>query len=94
MDDATGDWAPGLQKAKTYEQILLDIILGVLPPGGLIDERKLAARYDVGLAGVRERAEPGETLRYRCDRQHAIRVVGDEPVHATMVCFMKAALME
>jgi DNA-binding GntR family transcriptional regulator len=52
--DATGDWAPGLQKAKTYEQILLDIILGVLPPGGLIDERKLAARYDVGLAGVRE----------------------------------------
>ncbi len=48
------DWAPGLQKAKTYEQLLLDIILGGLPPGAPIDERKLAARYGVGLAGVRE----------------------------------------
>jgi len=54
MDHDAGDWAPGLQKAKTYEQILLDVILGVLPPGGLIDERKLALRYEVGLAGVRE----------------------------------------
>jgi DNA-binding GntR family transcriptional regulator len=52
--DPIGDWAPGLQKAKTYEQLLLDIILGLLPPGGLIDERKLAARYGVGLAGVRD----------------------------------------
>ena len=52
--DPIGDWAPGLQKAKTYEQLLLDIILGLLPPGGLIDERKLAVRYGVGLAGVRE----------------------------------------
>jgi DNA-binding GntR family transcriptional regulator len=52
--DPIGDWAPGLQKAKTYEQILLDIILGLLPPGGLIDERKLSVRYEVGLAGVRE----------------------------------------
>jgi DNA-binding GntR family transcriptional regulator len=48
------DWAPDLQKAKTYEQLLLDIILGVLPPGALIDERKLAAGYGVGLAGVRD----------------------------------------
>lgn len=52
--DPIGDWSPGLQKAKTYEQLLLDIILGLLPPGGLIDERKLAVRYGVGLAGVRE----------------------------------------
>ena len=52
--DPIGDWAPGLQKAKTYEQLLLDIILGLLPPGSLIDERKLAVRYGVGLAGVRE----------------------------------------
>lgn len=52
--DPIGDWAPGLQKAKTYEQLLLDIILGELPPGGLIDERKLSLRYGVGLAGVRE----------------------------------------
>ena len=48
------DWDPGLQKAKTYEQMLLDIIQGVLAPGAPVDERKLAARYDVGLAGVRE----------------------------------------
>jgi DNA-binding GntR family transcriptional regulator len=52
--DALGDWAPELQKSKTYEQILLDIILGVLPPGTPVDERKLAARYRVGLAGVRD----------------------------------------
>ena len=52
--DQDGDWAPGLQKAKTYEQLLLDIILGVLPPGAPVDERKLAARYEVGLAGVRD----------------------------------------
>ncbi|WP_448952711.1 helix-turn-helix domain-containing protein [Labrys neptuniae] len=54
----------------------------------------LAGIVEVDVAGVRERAEPGETLRYRCDRPHAIRVIGDRPAHATMVCFMKAALME
>ena len=37
---------------------------------------------------------PGETLRYRCDRAHLIRVVGRTPVHATMVCILKAAVME
>lgn len=54
LDDPTGDWSPELLKAKAYEQILLDVILGALPPGALIDERKLAARYQVGLAGVRD----------------------------------------
>ena len=53
-NDPLGDWAPALQKAKTYEQLLLDIIQGVLAPGVPVDERKLAARYGVGLAGVRE----------------------------------------
>jgi DNA-binding GntR family transcriptional regulator len=48
------DWDPGLQKAKTYEQMLLDIILGELAPGAPVDERMLAQRYGVGLAGVRE----------------------------------------
>ncbi len=51
--DPFGDWAPELQKAKTYEQLLLDIILGTLPANALIDERKLATRYGVGLTGVR-----------------------------------------
>jgi DNA-binding GntR family transcriptional regulator len=52
--ETSGDWSPELLKAKAYEQILLDIILGALPPGSLIDERKLATRYGVGLAGVRD----------------------------------------
>jgi XRE family transcriptional regulator, regulator of sulfur utilization len=54
----------------------------------------LAGEVEVDIGGVVERAVPGETLRYRCDRHHAIRVVGNKPAHATMVCFMKAALME
>ncbi len=49
-----GDWAPGLQKARIYEQILLDIILGVLPPMRVLDEKALAQRYAAGIAGVRE----------------------------------------
>ncbi len=47
-------WAPELQKAKVYEQILLDVILGELPPGGRLDEQELARRYGAGLAGVRD----------------------------------------
>jgi DNA-binding GntR family transcriptional regulator len=48
------DWDPTLQKSKAYEQLLLDIILGVLPPGQPVDEKALAARYSMGLAGVRD----------------------------------------
>jgi DNA-binding GntR family transcriptional regulator len=47
-------WAPELQKAKVYEQILLDVILGELPPGSRLDEQDLVRRYDAGLAGVRD----------------------------------------
>jgi DNA-binding GntR family transcriptional regulator len=49
-----GDWAPGLQKARVYEQILLDIILGELPPMHVLDEKALAVRYAAGIAGVRD----------------------------------------
>jgi DNA-binding GntR family transcriptional regulator len=49
-----GDWAPGLLKARVYEQLLLDIILGELKPMSVLDERLLATRYAAGLAGVRE----------------------------------------
>jgi len=49
-----GDWAPGLQKARAYEQILLDIILGELPPMQVLDEKALAGRYAAGIAGVRD----------------------------------------
>ncbi|PTS90366.1 MULTISPECIES: GntR family transcriptional regulator [unclassified Caulobacter] len=48
------DWSPDLQKAKVYERILLDLILGELAPGARLDEQSLAARYDAGLAGVRD----------------------------------------
>jgi hypothetical protein len=33
-------------------------------------------------------------LRYRCDRPHVIRNLGAAPAHATMVCILKAAVME
>jgi DNA-binding GntR family transcriptional regulator len=49
-----GDWSEGLQKARLYEQILLDIILGDLAPMSVLEERALAARYAGGVAGVRE----------------------------------------
>jgi DNA-binding GntR family transcriptional regulator len=49
-----GDWAPGLQKARVYEQILLDIVLGELAPMHVLDERALAARYVAGVSGVRD----------------------------------------
>jgi DNA-binding GntR family transcriptional regulator len=48
------DWAPDLQKTKVYERILLDLILGELKAGSRLDEQSLAARYDTGLAGVRD----------------------------------------
>jgi len=51
---ALHDWSPELQKAKVYEQILLDIILGGLAPGARLDEQELVRRYQAGLAGVRD----------------------------------------
>ena len=50
----SGDWSPDLQKARVYEQILLDIILGELAPNSRLDERALVRRYAAGLAGVRD----------------------------------------
>jgi len=52
--DASWGWSPDLIKAQAYEQILLGIILGELAPGERLDEQALAARYKVGLAGVRD----------------------------------------
>jgi len=48
------EWSPNLRKARVYEQILLDIILGELPPGERLEEASLARRYRAGLAGVRD----------------------------------------
>lgn len=46
-------WPPELRKAQAYEQILLDIILGVLSPGSRLDEHALTEHYGAGLAGIR-----------------------------------------
>ncbi len=54
----------------------------------------LAGTLEVEVSGRTERVEAGGTVRYRCDRRHVIRNVGAEPARATMVCILKAAVME
>lgn len=54
----------------------------------------LDGELEVEVAGAIETARSGETLRYRCDRPHVIRNVSGAPAHATMVCILKAAVME
>jgi quercetin dioxygenase-like cupin family protein len=54
----------------------------------------LAGEFEVEVSDVVHRARAGETLRYRCDRQHLVRCVGDGPGRATMVCILKAAVMD
>ena len=53
MSDLGGAaWAPELMKARAYEQILVDVIMGALAPGAAVDERALARRYGVGLGAA------------------------------------------
>ncbi len=54
----------------------------------------LEGELEVEVAGVVETARAGETLRYRCDCPHVIRNRTGAPAHATMVCILKAAVME
>jgi transcriptional regulator with XRE-family HTH domain len=49
---------------------------------------------EVEVAGRIERVEAGGTARYRSDRRHTIRNPGPTPARATMVCILKAAVME
>ena len=49
-----GAWSPGLQKARLYDLLLQDIILGDLPPMQVLEENALAARYAGGVAGIRD----------------------------------------
>ena len=49
---------------------------------------------EVEVGGSTERVQAGETLRYRWDRTHVIRNVSSAPAHATLVCMLKAAVME
>jgi transcriptional regulator with XRE-family HTH domain len=47
----------------------------------------------VEVGGAIETVRAGETLRYRCDRTHVIRNLGQIPARATMICILKAAAM-
>jgi DNA-binding GntR family transcriptional regulator len=48
------EWSPRLLKSRLYQRLLVDIIVGTLPPGEQLDEAALAKRYGGGLAGIRE----------------------------------------
>jgi XRE family transcriptional regulator, regulator of sulfur utilization len=54
----------------------------------------LSGELEVEVSGVIETAAAGETLRYRCDRPHVIRNRGTGTAQATMVCILKAAVMD
>lgn len=54
----------------------------------------LAGTLEVEIDDERHEVGSGETLRYRSDGLHIIRNIGKEPAHATMVCILKAAVME
>ena len=54
----------------------------------------ISGEMEVEVAGVVQTAKAGDTLRYRCDRPHVVRNVSKKPAHATMVCILKAAVME
>jgi transcriptional regulator with XRE-family HTH domain len=54
----------------------------------------LEGLFEVEIGGQVERVSAGGSLRYRCDRPHVVRCIGPQPGRATMVCILKAAVME
>jgi XRE family transcriptional regulator, regulator of sulfur utilization len=54
----------------------------------------LEGEFEVEVGGAVQQAKAGETLRYRCDRPHTVRCIGQKPGRATMVCILKAAVMD
>lgn len=74
-------------------------------PGGVLDSEPhqhgaveclsiLEGELEVEVGGVIDVARAGDTLRYRADKPHTIRNSSGRPAHATMVCILKAAVME
>ena len=74
-------------------------------PGGVLDSEAhqrgsveclsvIEGDFEVEVGGVVQTARAGETLRYRCDRPHVVRCIGDAAGRATMVCILKAAVMD
>ena len=53
-----------------------------------------AGQLQVQVAATVETAIIGETLRYRCDRPHTITNASRKLARATMVCILRAAVME
>ena len=54
----------------------------------------LDGELEVNVGDATATACSGETLRYRCDMAHRIRNLSGKPAHATMVCILKAAMMD
>jgi transcriptional regulator with XRE-family HTH domain len=54
----------------------------------------ISGELQVECGDIVETARAGETLRYRCDRRHVIRNLSGETAHATMVCLLKAAVLD
>jgi DNA-binding GntR family transcriptional regulator len=48
------EWSPTLMKARLYNRLLVDIIIGELAPGQRLDEKALVHLYGGGLSGMRE----------------------------------------
>jgi XRE family transcriptional regulator, regulator of sulfur utilization len=74
-------------------------------PGGVLESEAhqrgsveclsvLEGDLEIEVGGVTQSARAGETLRYRCDLPHRIRNVSARPAHATMVCILRAAVMD
>ncbi len=55
------------------------------PIGSIENLTVLAGTLEVSVGSETWSAPAGETLRYRADRPHQIRNIGDTPAHATMV---------
>lgn len=54
----------------------------------------IEGELEVEVGGAVAAAAAGETLRYRCDMPHRIRNKGRVPARATMVCILRATVVE
>ena len=62
------------------------------PQGSVENLTVLQGELEVSVEAETWRATKGETLRYRADRPHMIKNIGDGPAHATMVNILAHAV--
>ena len=62
------------------------------PQGSIENLTLLLGELEVTVGSETWRGSQGETLRYRADRPHMIRNIGDTPAHATMVNILAHAV--